>query len=565
MADIPRHQMQPDNASFPSGFSADTENGIDPGQVTIIPPRPFLTGNPGLLVQQPAAAPGVMMTEPFFLSKNQRDAANVIRRALAERHVFAALTGAPGSGKTMLVATALAAPLGQVRTIRVEKPDQLSDEQAAQLERIALDPAAGGPHTVLVIDDAHVAPPGLLRCLTRLAEIGRLKPGSAQVLLVGRPELWNRLEVWEFAPLVERIAVRPVLQPMTDDDARGLISHLLDQPRKIFGQTLTADAEREVLRLADGKPGRIGAIVRSTLTLGDVPARPPISIGMIRSATAMLDGQQQGQPGKRRNRLFLPALAPIAAAALVIGVVLAGPDRLLDRASSIASDLTRKITSSRAPTPVETPAPAPPQVIPAAPAQSTSTPQQTAPAVAPPLAVQGDADRLTAQSRPPPPMPAPAETPEQPVTASPAPPPSPVDQPREPNSAQDRVETSAPTAAAVTPPSPTPPTPSAAAPIAVPGPAPGNALSPPTPAAVAALLRRGDEVLAMGDIATARRFYERTIPAGSALGARGIARTYDPALIGRTNPAADPEAAAAWYKTAAELDSAEATARQQKK
>ena len=360
MADVPESQMQPDSASCPSDFLTDAASSIDPGQITIIPPRPILTGNPALLVQQPAAAPGVMMTEPFFLSKSQREAANVIRRALAERHVFAALTGVPGSGKTMLVATALAAALGQVRTIRIEKPDQLSAEQAAQLEQIALDPAAGGPHTVLVIDDAHAAPPGLLRCLTRLAEIGRLKPGSAQVLLVGRPELWDRLEAWEFAPLMERIAVRPVLQLMTDDDARGLITHLLDQPRKIFGQTLAADAEREVLRLSDGKPGRLGAIVRSTLTLGDVPARPPISIGMIRSATAMLDGQPQVQPGTPRNRLFVPALVPIAAAAAVIGVLLAGPGRLLDRGWSMMSNLTHKIASLQAPAPVKTAATPPP-------------------------------------------------------------------------------------------------------------------------------------------------------------------------------------------------------------
>lgn len=570
MADVPESQMQPDNASSPIDCSADTASSIDPGQITIIPPRSILTGNPALLVQQPAAAPGVIMTEPFFLSKSQREAANVIRRALAERHVFAALTGVPGSGKTMLVATALAAPLGQVRTIRVEKPDQLSAEQAAQLERIALDPAAGGPHTVLVIDDAHAAPPGLLRCLTRLAEIGRLKPGSAQVLLVGRPELWDRLEAWEFAPLMERIAVRPVLQPMTDDDARGLITHLLDQPRKIFGQTLAADAEREVLRLSDGKPGRLGAIVRSTLTLGDVPARPPISIGMIRSAAAMLDGQPQVQPGKPRNRLFVPALVPIAAAAAVIGVLLAGPGRLLDRGWSMMSDLTQKTASLQAPAPVKTAVTPPPKVVPTA-------PPPTAPA-APPIATQGDAGRLAAQSRPsPPPTPAPAETQEQPVTAGPAPPPPPADQSREANRAQDRADTSAPAATAVppppappspTPPTPTPtptPTPSAAAQTAIPSTAPDNPLAPPAPAAVATLLRRGDEVLALGDAATARRFYERTIPAGSAVGARGIARTYDPAVIGRTNPAVNPEAAAAWYKTAAELDSVEASARQQKK
>ena len=33
---------------------------------------------------------------PVFLSASQREAANDIRRALAERHVFAAVTGDPG-------------------------------------------------------------------------------------------------------------------------------------------------------------------------------------------------------------------------------------------------------------------------------------------------------------------------------------------------------------------------------------------------------------------------------------------------------------------------------------
>ena len=75
------------------------------------------------------------------------------------------------------------------------------------------------------------------------------------------------------------------------------------------------------------------------------------------------------------------------------------------------------------------------------------------------------------------------------------------------------------------------------------------------------LLRRGDEVLALGDISTARHFYERTIAAGSASGARGVARTYDPAVLGRSNPAANPAAAAAWYNMAAALDDVEASGR----
>ena len=84
---------------------------------------------------------------------------------------------------------------------------------------------------------------------------------------------------------------------------------------------------------------------------------------------------------------------------------------------------------------------------------------------------------------------------------------------------------------------------------------PERSLAVLAPGMVAMLLRRGDEALALRDVSAARRLYERTIPTGSALGARGVARTYDPAVLGRGNPMADSSAAAAWYDRAAQLGS----------
>jgi TPR repeat protein len=60
-------------------------------------------------------------------------------------------------------------------------------------------------------------------------------------------------------------------------------------------------------------------------------------------------------------------------------------------------------------------------------------------------------------------------------------------------------------------------------------------------------------MMALGDYSAARRLYQRTVPAGSAQGARGVARTYDPAVLGPGSPEADPAAAATWYGLAATL------------
>jgi TPR repeat protein len=74
---------------------------------------------------------------------------------------------------------------------------------------------------------------------------------------------------------------------------------------------------------------------------------------------------------------------------------------------------------------------------------------------------------------------------------------------------------------------------------------------------VAALLRRGEAQMAVGDISGARRLFERAAAGGSAAAAFAAGGTYDPAVLAAVGAhagvAADPAAAAAWYRRAAEL------------
>ena len=46
-------------------------------------------------------------------------------------------------------------------------------------------------------------------------------------------------------------------------------------------------------------------------------------------------------------------------------------------------------------------------------------------------------------------------------------------------------------------------------------------------------LERGEALLAQGDLAAARLFFERVAEAGDARGAFGLARSYDPAVLSR--------------------------------
>lgn len=81
---------------------------------------------------------------------------------------------------------------------------------------------------------------------------------------------------------------------------------------------------------------------------------------------------------------------------------------------------------------------------------------------------------------------------------------------------------------------------------------------------LAALMKRAKDMLATGDIPAARLLLERAAEGQDADAALLLARTYDPAVLGTSdvrNITPEPDQARSWYRTAAQLGSAEAQQR----
>ena len=127
----------------------------------------------------------------------------------------------------------------------------------------------------------------------------------------------------------------------------------------------------------------------------------------------------------------------------------------------------------------------------------------------------------------------------------------------------------APTVNAVPEPRPVPPPPLAsplpqAAPLAQASPPPQASPLPPDEAA--SLLKRGQDLLAAGDIASARLMLTLVAEAGNAEACVILAGTFDPAVLAKLRAVGvqgDPAKARAWYARAAELGSFEARQRLQ--
>jgi hypothetical protein len=81
---------------------------------------------------------------------------------------------------------------------------------------------------------------------------------------------------------------------------------------------------------------------------------------------------------------------------------------------------------------------------------------------------------------------------------------------------------------------------------------------------IGALMKRGGEMLAIGDISAARLLYERAAAGGDAKAATAAGKTYDPLFLRDTAARGvqpQPERAADWYRRALEAGDAEAGAR----
>ena len=480
--------------------------------------------------------------------------------ALKEGHVFAALTGPEGSGKTIVLEAVLADRRDRaLRCIRISDPDKVPSALADHIEQVAYAEASKPEnlerHIVLVVDDAHTASPELLTCLSRLAamrEPGRRVP---QILLVGRPELWNRLaDDGTYEPLARRVAIRATLPAAEDDsDPWAVVENDVTQTMT----KLRAEAENLPMVLPPGEPeyetsdheargyGRDAAF-ESEFGFGatgskEAPAGlseeevPPPSVFALFPDPPPAPTRTNGCDSRRRLVMPLVSLfVGLAAFAFALSFY-DWPDVFDDLPWSNSKPST-PFVMPRLPQAQSFGLPLPPDTTAASKPGAKMPPLPAAAAVAPPPA----------------PIPAPIPTP----IPAPVPPPAPVavQAPAPTTSAPVAVEPPPPVA------SPVPVAPPVMAPVAA---RPVVAEPALPPALIALLLRRGDEQVAIGDISAARLLYERAAESGNAMAARQLARTYDPAFLppATEGTLADPARAKSWYERAAALGNSDAATR----
>ncbi len=345
----------------------------------------------------------------LYLSPQHKLARAYLEYGLTQKLGFVVLTGEIGTGKTTLIRSLLKAQAGKQRLgvlyqTSFDAEDLLelllkefeipghSHSRASRLSAFNdfLIKAYGrGEHVVLIVDEAHNLGAAALEELRLLSNIQADKEPLLQVILVGQPDLRDRLRQPSLRQLAQRVGVHFHLQPLDEQETKEYIQFRL---AKAGGSGIfTPSALDMIFACTQGVPRRINAWCDLALVaayaegrheiegefletvvsaLGESLEGPDRSDAGPEDSPAPASGPQElGEPGKSAgtpqgftenagNHLRKELLDLSARLARVEGMVLDLTGQLLPAITRIFTQLSSESPKVSAPSP---PPPPPPQ------------------------------------------------------------------------------------------------------------------------------------------------------------------------------------------------------------
>lgn len=246
----------------------------------------------------------------LFFSAKHREAFNHLLYGIRERKGFVQLTGEVGAGKTTLCralleelgnnfSTALILnpvldPDGLVRNIAVEFGLQVNGmdrfEMVNEINHFLLTQLEQGRDTVLIIDEAQTLTHELLEQVRLLSNLETDDRKLLQIVLMGQPELRDRLNDPALRQLRQRITVRYHLTSLKPVEVGEYVHHRLAVSGANGSPHFTVPALWRVHRYSGGIPRLVNAVCDKCLLAGYVQQRDQIDFRMVGRAIRELEG-----------------------------------------------------------------------------------------------------------------------------------------------------------------------------------------------------------------------------------------------------------------------------------
>lgn len=246
----------------------------------------------------------------LFYSAKHREAYNHLLYGIRERKGFVQMTGEVGAGKTTLCRALLENLDEHYSTALilnpVLSPDEMMKAIAAEfhlpvngLDRLdtlavindfLLRQVDDGKESVLIIDEAQDLTDDLLEQVRLLSNLETDNRKLLQIVLMGQPELRDRINNPRLRQLRQRITVRYHLRPLSRMEVNQYVQHRLQVSGANGEPYFTGPALWRVFRYSQGIPRLVNAVCDKALLAGYVRQIARIDFGMIGSAIRQLEG-----------------------------------------------------------------------------------------------------------------------------------------------------------------------------------------------------------------------------------------------------------------------------------
>jgi general secretion pathway protein A len=283
----------------------------------------------------------------LFQSTRHREALAQLLYGVRERKGFIVLTGEIGTGKTTLLRTLLSKLDRDTHVAYIHNSAlqieglleyMLQDwgvkstatthaQRLFELNEFLIDQHRQGLSPVLVIDEAQNLSLATLEAVRLLSNFETSSQKLMQILLVGQPELRDKLNTPELRQLKQRIGLRCHIGPLSPEETRLYIRHRLRIAGASDAGIFTDAAIQRITDYSEGIPRVVNIVCDHCLLSGFADSKRRIDAGVVDEAVEYLEEGERREWKRDRQIRLVPGRGVVWAArggvaALVVLVLL---------------------------------------------------------------------------------------------------------------------------------------------------------------------------------------------------------------------------------------------------
>jgi general secretion pathway protein A len=247
----------------------------------------------------------------LYLSHTHREALNHLIYGISQRKGFIEITGEIGAGKTTLCKALLNSldentrsslifnsTLQETQLLEAILNDfGITPERRSKvaflktLNSFLLDQLYAGRNTILIIDEAQNLKASTLETIRMLSNLETNKEKLLQIILVGQPQLRDKLNLPSLVQLRQRISVRFHLTPLEKNELHRYIEHRLSVAGSSGNIGFSQEAIDLIFTYSKGIPRVVNLICDKSLLLGFVRGTRFLEYGVIEQSIQEIEGK----------------------------------------------------------------------------------------------------------------------------------------------------------------------------------------------------------------------------------------------------------------------------------